>query len=114
MIITEKIEAVENKKVVLDPKGFFVIFLDRRENKIIIEQYENVYKDGKNLVRSGKLGKIIVGDNSQAIIDTLVRENLISRLDHAGYLGRELMKAEIALKNGLKYEQAKDLTFEES
>ncbi|MEM4524601.1 MAG: DUF4346 domain-containing protein, partial [Archaeoglobaceae archaeon] len=35
----------------------------------------------------------------------------VSRLDHAAYLGRELMKAEIALRLGKNYIQDRELNF---
>ncbi len=69
-------------------------------------------------IRNGKLfpGKIIVrniidkndpiaGSTARDILDTIIERGLISRLDHAAYLGRELMKAEIALKFKRSYSQ---------
>jgi len=35
----------------------------------------------------------------------VVEEGLVTQLDHAAYLGRELAKAEVALKTGAHYEQ---------
>ena len=43
------------------------------------------------------------------IINTLINEKYISSLQHAGDMGIELCKAEIALKNNFKYIQDKDL-----
>ena len=43
------------------------------------------------------------------IVNTLIRENLISSLQHASYMGIELTKAELALKYNLEYIQDKDL-----
>ncbi|WP_457550781.1 dihydropteroate synthase-like protein [Archaeoglobus sp.] len=53
----------------------------------------------------------IVGNNAKEILDTIVRLGLVSRLDHAGYLGRELKKAEMALKLGKSYVQDEELNF---
>jgi tetrahydromethanopterin S-methyltransferase subunit A len=39
----------------------------------------------------------------------LLREDLVSQLSHAGYLGAELAKAEAALCLGLCYEQDQPL-----
>jgi len=39
----------------------------------------------------------------------LVRENLVSQLSHAGYLGAELAKAEAAILLDLRYEQDQPL-----
>ena len=51
----------------------------------------------------------IVGKTAIEIINTLIRENYISSLQHAGDMGIELYKAELALKNDLNYIQDKDL-----
>lgn len=53
----------------------------------------------------------VVGDDAKSISDTIVKNNLISRVDHAAYLGRELEKAELALKLGKSYVQDRDLNF---
>ena len=37
------------------------------------------------------------------------KEELVSRFDHAAYLGRELQKAEVALKNRLEYTQDEEI-----
>ena len=42
--------------------------------------------------------------------DQIVK-NLNIRMDHAAYLGRELQKAYIALKNNLEYVQDDELDF---
>lgn len=104
----KSIKAKPNKKIVFDPKGFFVIFLKNEE--IIVEHYINVSKATNVDIDSGKLNIVIVGDNALSIGQTIVREGLISRVDHGIFMGRELMKAEIALKNNLVYEQCKDLS----
>ena len=46
------------------------------------------------------------------IINTLINEKYISSLQHTGDMGIELCKAEIALKNNLKYIQDKDLVLD--
>jgi dihydropteroate synthase-like protein len=53
----------------------------------------------------------VAGDNAKSIVDTIVSNGLVSRLDHAAYLGRELKKAEIALKLGKNYVQDFELDF---
>ncbi len=42
---------------------------------------------------------------AQAISQTIVRLKLATLPAHLVYLGRELMKAELAVRNGLHYEQ---------
>jgi dihydropteroate synthase-like protein len=90
-------EAKGNEKWHLDPAGCFKIGIT-----------EDEYISGKILP-----GKIVVkhNDNSIAgttakeVLDTIISLGLVSRLDHAGYLGRELMKAELALKFKRSYSQ---------
>ncbi len=45
------------------------------------------------------------------VFNTIIRENLISSLQHAADLGAELQKAEIALKHGIRYVQDDPLDF---
>lgn len=49
------------------------------------------------------------GHSAEAILLGLIRENLISQLSHAGYLGGELAKAETALRLGVEYHQDRPL-----
>jgi dihydropteroate synthase-like protein len=50
----------------------------------------------------------IAGKTAGAVMDALIERGLVSRLEHAGYLGRELKKAEIALKFDRSYSQDDD------
>jgi len=47
----------------------------------------------------------VVGESAREIMDTLLELGIISRLDHAAYLGRELEKAELALHFNRSYAQ---------
>ena len=51
----------------------------------------------------------IIGKSGIDIVNTLIKEKLISSLQHAADMGIELTKAEIALKYNLEYIQDKDL-----
>ena len=51
----------------------------------------------------------ITGKTAIEIVNTLIRENYISSLQHAADMGIELQKAELSLKYGFKYIQDKDL-----
>ena len=82
----------------LDPAGYFVIMVMKgKKYPLLIEHYSN----------DGKLENIIEGEDSKSICATLISKRLISQLDHAAYLGRELVKAEMSLKNETKYIQDK-------
>lgn len=86
-----------------DESGWFVISIDRQDKRIVVEHYKD-YGD------KAKLNSRIVGKTAEEICATIARLNLVSRLDHAAYLGRELQKAEIALKQDIEYEQDKNLS----
>jgi tetrahydromethanopterin S-methyltransferase subunit A len=96
-----------NKMFEFDEKGFFVILVDKIKKKIVIEHY-NYVKD-KNLIKTGKINEVIEGINAEELCKKLIKKGLLSRLDHASYIGRELKKAEQALKNGLEYTQDEEL-----
>ena len=82
-----------------DHKGFFVITTDLDKKQITVKHY---YKDNKP-------GFLVQGHSAEAILLSLLQNELVSQLSHAGYLGAELSKAETALKLNLKYEQDQSL-----
>ena len=51
----------------------------------------------------------VLGTTAIEILNTLIAKKFISSLQHAGDMGIELCKAELALKYDLKYIQDKDL-----
>ena len=86
-----------------DTKGFFVILVDHEKKKIVVEHY-NYVKD-KKLIKTGKINEVVEGVNAEELCKKIIKRGLLSRLDHASYLGRELQKAENALKHGFEYTQ---------
>jgi tetrahydromethanopterin S-methyltransferase subunit A len=82
-----------------DPKGFFVIDVDRDRREIVCRHFLPDNTPAHEM-RGRSAGTMLLG---------LVREGLISQLNHAGYLGGELAKAEAALQLGLRYEQDRPL-----
>ena len=94
------------KDWVMDPKGYFLINIDRKNNLLRVG-YCKFTKQGNNPVND--MVAEIVGKTAIEIVNTLIRENYISSLQHAGDIGIELCKAELALKNNLNYVQDKDL-----
>ena len=82
-----------------DEKGFFVITPDLNKREITVKHY---YKDNQP-------GYIIKGHSSESILLAILEKNLVSQMSHAGYLGAELIKAEMALKLNLKYTQDQSL-----
>ena len=94
------------KDWVMDPKGYFLIYVDRK-NDLLRVGYCKFTKQGNNPVND--MVAEIVGKTAIEIVNTLIKENYISSLQHAGDMGIELCKAELALKNNLSYVQDKDL-----
>lgn len=78
-----------------DPKGYFIIKVFRDSNEIGIRHYN--YKDQSTAEFKGK--------KATHIYNEIIKRRLISKLDHAAYIGKELMKAEHALKNKKRYVQ---------
>jgi tetrahydromethanopterin S-methyltransferase subunit A len=83
----------------LDPKGYFLIKVYSDENKLGIRFCDNT---------SHEPIIDIFGKTPQDCYYTAVEKGLISRLDHAAYLGKELMKAFVCMKEGKPYEQDSD------
>ncbi len=91
------IEAKGSKEWHLDPAGCFKI--DITEDEIHGEKLE----PGKVVAKHNN--NSIVGSTAKEVLDTIIGLRLVTRLDHAAYLGRELMKAELALKFKRSYSQ---------
>ncbi len=81
-----------------DPEGFFTVEVDGK--KIVANHYVTLFPGGP-----GVLSHVIKGNNPKEIFETISRLNIVSRYDHAAYLGSELQKAHIAIKTGKDYVQ---------
>lgn len=84
----------------MDPAGFFVIHVDDSRGNIVIEHYSY----------QRELLNKLTGESAKDLNNALIERELVTDLRHAAYLGRELMKAELALKNRWKYKQDNELT----
>ena len=94
------------KDWVMDPKGYFLIKIDRKKNLIRVAYciFSKLNEDPiHNMIAE------ITGKTSLEIVNTLIKKNFISTLQHAADMGIELHKAELALKYNLEYIQDKDL-----
>lgn len=87
--------AREPEHLQLDPAGYFVVYPDRINHCLSLEHYSN----------HGVLDRILTGNSATALYSSVIEAELISRLDHAAYLGRELARAEHALQTGTDYVQ---------
>ena len=86
-----------NGNTLMDETGSFRIFVDRNEEVIVALHYAS-----NDL---SKPDRVIKGKSAESICFNLIKLGLVSRSDHAAYLGRELAKAEIALHTGKEYIQ---------
>jgi len=77
-----------------DPRGFFIIKVEN--NEILVEHRLN---DGR------KTKYEFGGKLAEEVYRRILNENLVSKLDHASYLGKELARAEMALNEGKSFEQ---------
>lgn len=100
------IQAAEPLRLTLDEAGYFVVYPDRKRSILTVEHYTN----------AGVLDCVIEGRTPPAVYSTVIDRGLVTRLDHAAYLGRELARAEESLKTGKPYVQdrAPGRTFERS
>ena len=111
---------LSNRYIDLDPNGYFIIKVDFEENIIILEHFlNNINDDGYALdpetnepIKCDSQNKRVsnevfkgISAKQLGILITEERNDLISRFDHALYLGRELQKAEECLYNRSPYIQ---------
>jgi len=82
-----------------DEAGWFKIHVDRRANQLVA-----VHTKGE-----GGSKTVVRGSTPEKVYQTIVRLGLVSKLEHAAYLGRELAKAHIALVTGRFYIQDEPL-----
>lgn len=85
----------------IDEQGSFRIFIDRSRQCIVALRFTMTDLESPTLIVKGK--------TADAIYRKIIDLELISRLDHAAYLGSELTKAEIALRTGKEYIQDKPM-----
>ena len=116
--ITDK--KLSQRNIELDPSGYFIIKIDQKNKKLVVEHFLNNI-DNKGIAldpltnkpiqcdkqNKRKYNKIFEGNTAKeiGILITEKNNNLISKLDHALYLGRELQKAEECLLKHDEYIQ---------
>ena len=93
-------KAFRDSKFEPDSKGWFKIEVNRDTKRI--EALYHHYGDDR-------LKAVVSGREATEIYQTIIREEMIENLDHAAYLGRELAKAEMALKLNRSYVQDEKL-----
>ena len=78
-----------------DPKGYFLIRINKDTKEI----------EAAHCTESNLITCMIKGKTAKEVYMKIVELELVSLLDHAAYLGKELKKAEDALKSGKEYVQ---------
>jgi len=89
------VEARPPESLKLDRTGFFIIIPDHTRGVIACEHYSN----------DGTITTVIEGASARLIASTAIEKGLVSQLDHAAYLGRELARAEMSMRLGVEYVQ---------
>ena len=105
-IVTHGAKRIAAKKVtrddfVMDRKGYFLIRADHHRKLIEVGLCKK-----KNIIDT-----IVVGESPVDVYFTLSKKELISRFEHAAYIGKETQKAYTALQLGIEYVQDSPLDF---
>ncbi|OLD44113.1 hypothetical protein AUI51_03730 [archaeon 13_1_40CM_2_52_4] len=94
----------QREPLIYDPKGYFVISIDPDQKEIILRHYLPDHTPAHEMRGRGATSMLL----------GLLRDGLVTQLSHAGYLGEELAKAQVALQFGLRYDQDRPLRLRES
>jgi dihydropteroate synthase len=124
-LILENFAAIDDKlsqrHIDLDPNGYFIIYVDRAEGLIHAKHFTNIIDDrglavdpetGKVIPARGKVERthttVFSGRTAKELSVKIFEETQpcpVTQLDHAAYLGREFVRAEVALVTGQEYIQ---------
>lgn len=114
-------DKLSRRHIELDPSGYFIIYLDRDAGLIYAKHFTNVIDErglavdpetGKVIPARGKVERthttVFSGRTAKELCVKIFEETQpcpVTMMDHAAYLGREFLRAEIALINGQEYVQ---------
>ncbi|MCT7995029.1 DUF4346 domain-containing protein [Laspinema olomoucense] len=114
-------DELSKRELALDPGGYFIIYLDREAELICAKHYTNVIDErglaldpetGKPIPARGKVQRthemLFSGRSAKELCVKIFEETdpgSVTMLDHAAYLGREFMRAQMALETGEEYVQ---------
>jgi len=125
MYLTDRIEAIDQelskRHLDLDPGGYFIIYLDREQNLICAKHFTNIIDDrglavdpetGKPIPAKGKVTRagfiLFQGQTAKQLCVEIFERTTpcpVTMFDHAAYIGREVQKAEWALRQNQEYIQ---------
>ncbi|GBF80976.1 DUF4346 domain-containing protein [Aphanothece sacrum] len=119
--ITTLDNELSKRHIDLDPGGYFIIYLDRDNSLICAKHFTNIINEkglavdpetGKVIPAKGKVNRVsetlFTGRTAKELCVKVIEENSdcpITMLNHAAYLGREFIRAEIALIQNIEYIQ---------
>ena len=83
----------------LDKAGFLIVHPRRDADWIVVEHFRN----------TGEPTCIVEGSEPAEICSELIARGLVTQLDHAAYLGRELERAKLSIKLGFPFHQDRAL-----
>jgi len=114
-------DQLSKRHLELDPGGYFIIYLDREAKIICAKHFTNVIDErglaidpetGKVIPAKGKVERtqctLFTGRTAKELCVVIFEETQpcpVTMFDHAAYLGREFVRAELALINGQDYVQ---------
>jgi dihydropteroate synthase-like protein len=84
-----------------DSTGYFTFHVDRKNYRLVARHYLTMRVSTPDVV--------LTANTAKSLVAAILQRKIVSRLDHAAYIGRELAKAEIALKTGRPYTQEEPL-----
>lgn len=99
--VTVRAPTVTPREHGLDPACYFVILAPTPDGGICCEHYR----------RDGALTRRFLGRDAAGLCHAILQRRIPGTVEHAAYLGRELQKAEDALRAGLPYSQDDPLPF---
>ncbi|MBE9050231.1 DUF4346 domain-containing protein [Nostocales cyanobacterium LEGE 11386] len=124
-LIVENLAAIDHKlsqrHIDLDPGGYFIIYLDQAAGLIYAKHFTNVIDEqglavdpetGKVIPAKGKVERthttVFSGRTAKELCVQIFEKTQpcpVTQLSHAAYLGREFVRAEIALVTRQEYVQ---------
>ncbi|MBW4642388.1 MAG: DUF4346 domain-containing protein [Goleter apudmare HA4340-LM2] len=124
-LIVENLAAIDeqlsHRHLDLDPNGYFIVYLDREAQLIFAKHFTNVIDErglavdpetGKVIPARGKVERthttVFSGRTAKELCVKIFEETQpcpVTLFDHAAYLGREFVRAEMALVTGQEYIQ---------
>ncbi|AGF53217.1 slr0651 [Synechocystis sp. PCC 6803] len=125
LALIDTVKSIDNqlsrRHIDLDPAGYWLVMVEREAGVLKVEHYSNDIND-QGLAVDPETGEVIACQGGRKRLPSLtltgrtakelcvkIFEELescpVTMLNHAAYLGRELMRAELALTGGGEYIQ---------